>query len=115
LSSFHEAEDKSILVGFSFGLGPANVCDPFTRESNNEGILALALKRVNGKKLRDPVCYDLLELLSGHRSNRFKSSALMNRAAGVLDIFHHRTTREEMIRNSHNQLTLEKHLIYQTS
>jgi len=34
---------------------------------------------------------------------------------GVLDIFHHRTTREEMIRNSHNQLTLEKHLIYSTS
>jgi hypothetical protein len=82
---------------------------------NDNPLHALALKRVNGKKLRDPVCHDLLELLSGHRSNRFKSSALMNRAAGVLDIFHHRTTREEMIRNSHNKLTLEKHLIYQTS
>jgi hypothetical protein len=49
-------------------------------------LLALALKRVNDKKLRDPVCHDLLELLSGHRSNRLKSSALMNRAGGVLDI-----------------------------
>ena len=41
LSSFEIAEGKSILIGFSFGLGPSDVRYSLAQESNYERILAL--------------------------------------------------------------------------
>jgi hypothetical protein len=67
LGSFHETEGTSILIGFSFGLGPSDVRYPLAQKPDDERILAFDFFGINGEELRDPVCHDLVELFSGHR------------------------------------------------
>jgi hypothetical protein len=67
LASFHVAEGESILVGLSFGLGPANVRYPLAEKPDHERIVALDSERVNGEKLRYPVRHNLLDLLASQR------------------------------------------------